>query len=113
MKLATLAIAAAIGAQLGRSEGSAKPACNASTAGQYWPTNANHDRVSLIRSAQCGELEFCARKGWRYRWERLTVRANQLGKRRTGQRAAECVADLTAPRPVRQAAGEPVNSANW
>ena len=55
-----------------------KPACNELTAGKLWPDAANQDAKLRKRLARCGELELCTRGVWRYRWEALTVRLDQL-----------------------------------
>lgn len=55
-----------------------KPACNAQTAGKLWPDVANQDARLRKKLAHCGELELCTRGVWRYRWEALTVRLDQL-----------------------------------
>lgn len=55
-----------------------RPACNKNNVGQLWPNAANRDHVVLSKMARCGELEICTRGVWRYSWERLTVRLDQL-----------------------------------
>ena len=55
-----------------------RPRCNKKTAGQMWPDAANHDQQLQARLARCGELQMCVREAWRYRWELLTVRIDQL-----------------------------------
>ena len=55
-----------------------KPACNARTLGRLWPEAANHDSKLRKKMARCGELELCTHGIWRYRWESLTVRLDQL-----------------------------------
>jgi hypothetical protein len=55
-----------------------KPACTKQTLGQMWPAAANRDPVFRSKLSRCGELEVCVRGVWRYRWERLTVRLDQL-----------------------------------
>ena len=52
--------------------------CNKKTAGQYWPEAANHDHKAFSKLAKCGELQMCIREIWRYKWEFLTVRLDQL-----------------------------------
>ena len=71
-----------------------KPACDKSTAGQFWPPEANQDHQALARLARCGELEMCVRNVWRHHWEKLTVRADQLGKSRP---SSTCSADIDSP----------------
>jgi hypothetical protein len=56
----------------------ARPACNKKTAGKYWPEAANHDHKAFTKLAKCGELQMCFRDIWRYKWEFLTVRLDQL-----------------------------------
>jgi hypothetical protein len=58
--------------------GDPKPACNAGSVGRLWPEAANHDPKLRKKMARCGELELCTRGIWRYRWESLTVRLDQL-----------------------------------
>jgi hypothetical protein len=55
-----------------------KPVCDADTNGQFWPEAANHDSKLLKKFSRCGELEVCARTRYRYRWESITVRIDQL-----------------------------------
>jgi len=55
-----------------------KPPCNRENAGRLWPDAANHDANSRRKSARCGELERCMHGLWRYHWESLTVRLDQL-----------------------------------
>ncbi len=55
-----------------------RPACNAVNLGRLWPESANHDPKLRKKMARCGELELCTRGIWRYHWESLTVRLDQL-----------------------------------
>jgi hypothetical protein len=55
-----------------------KPACTERLAGQLWPEAANRDPLLRKKMARCGELEMCTRGLWRYHWEALTVRLDQL-----------------------------------
>jgi len=73
--VALLAICASV---LGLASGDPKPACNAKTAGQLWPEVANRDPALRKKLSRCGELELCTRGNWRYHWESLTVRIDQL-----------------------------------
>jgi hypothetical protein len=68
----------AIWASVGRGADNPKPACSAKIAGQLWPEAANHDPALRKKLSRCGELELCTRGIWRYRWESLTVRIDQL-----------------------------------
>jgi len=43
-----------------------------------WPDSANHSPKQLSKLARCGDLAICTRGVWRYRWEALTVRLDQL-----------------------------------
>jgi len=67
-----------------------KPACTRDNAGQLWPEAANHDAKERRRLAQCGELELCARGIWRYHWEPLTVRFDQLNRNGRTAKPAGC-----------------------
>ena len=44
------------------------------------PWNLAKDQ--FIKLAQCGVLEMCARRAWRYKWQAVAVNVRQLGKRR-------------------------------
>jgi hypothetical protein len=57
-----------------------RPACNAGNLGQFWPAEADHDRRLAAQLSRCGELQICKRGAWRYRWEALSVRVDQLSK---------------------------------
>jgi hypothetical protein len=57
---------------------SAKPACNAKIAGQFWPVSAESDAVARRRLAQDGDLEICVCRRWKYRWQPLTVNVHRL-----------------------------------
>jgi hypothetical protein len=70
-----------IACQIGFSEEAQKPVCNAETVGQFWPAEANRDRASLARLAHCGVLEVCSHGVWRYHWDRMTIRIDQLRKK--------------------------------
>lgn len=70
-----------IACQIGFSEEARKPVCNAETAGQFWPAEANQDRALLARLAHCGTLEVCSHGTWRYHWDRTTIHVDQLRKR--------------------------------
>jgi hypothetical protein len=70
-----------------------KPACNAETAGRWWPEGANQDPALRKKMARCGELQICARGHWRYRWEPLTVRLDQLRGGESLPKPAGCEAD--------------------
>ena len=71
-----------------------KPACNAQNYGRMWPDAANHDPKMLTKLSQCGELQICTRPGFRYRWESLTVRVDQL---RRGKKKPATPAGCEAP----------------
>ena len=55
-----------------------KPECNRGNAGRFWPEAANHDAKVRNKMARCGELERCSHGKWRYGWESMTVRIDQL-----------------------------------
>jgi len=57
-----------------------RPVCNAQNYGRMWPDAANHNPKMLTKLSQCGDLQICTRPGFRYRWEALTVRVDQLGR---------------------------------
>jgi VCBS repeat-containing protein len=65
-------------AVLGSAADQSRPVCNAQTFGKMWPDSANHSKAQLSKLARCGELAICTRGVWRYRWESLTVRFDQL-----------------------------------
>jgi hypothetical protein len=67
-----------------------KPECNRKNAGKLWPQAANRDRGSLSKLARCGELQICTRGVWRYHWESLTVRVDQLRGGAKFQKPAGC-----------------------
>jgi hypothetical protein len=58
--------------------GDLKPACDAATAGQFWPEAANHDSKLRKQFSRCGELELCTLAKRRYSWKLITVRIDQL-----------------------------------
>ena len=61
----------------------AKPTCDKTTRGQFWPAVANHDRQQLFELARKGELEICAshdRKQKKFQWEFIGVHVSQLPK---------------------------------
>ena len=70
-----------------------KPKCSADTVGQLWPTDANHDSALFAKHSRCGDLELCVRKLWRYRWETLSVRLDQLAKNGQFHKPAGCETD--------------------
>jgi hypothetical protein len=55
-----------------------RPACDAENLGRLWPEAANHDPKVRKKMAKCGELQLCTKGIWRYHWESLTVRLDQL-----------------------------------
>jgi hypothetical protein len=67
-----------------------RPACNARTLGQLWPSVAEHDARAAHRLARCGQLLICTRGSWRYRWRPLAVRFDQLQKGVKSQQPAAC-----------------------
>jgi len=67
-----------------------KPKCSADTVGQLWPADANHDSALFAKHSRCGELELCVRRVWRYRWETLSVRLDQLAKNGQIHKPAGC-----------------------
>jgi hypothetical protein len=71
-----------------------KPKCGADTLGQLWPADANHDSALFVKHSRCGELEMCVRKVWRYRWEMLSVRLDQLAKDGQLRKPAGCETDV-------------------
>jgi hypothetical protein len=72
-----------------------KPKCDAKTAGELWPAEANKDRMLSAKLARCGELQICVRGHYKYRWESPTVRVDQLSPRAGKPIPAEC--DASAP----------------
>jgi len=58
-----------------------RPACTSQIQGRLWPDAANHDPKLIPRLVRCGELLLCVRGNWRYHWEALSVRVDQLGHR--------------------------------
>lgn len=70
-----------------------KPKCSADTLGQLWPAGANHDSALFAKHSRCGELEMCVRRVWRYRWEMLSVRLDQLAKSGQLRKPAGCETD--------------------
>jgi len=67
-----------------------RPACNARTLGQFWPSVAEQDARAAHRLARCGQLLICTRGSWRYRWRPLAVRVDQLQKGVKSQQPAAC-----------------------
>lgn len=59
-----------------------KPRCSAKLRGRYWPEQANSDARLAVTLARSGQLEMCAARVWKYRWETLTVHVSQLAKER-------------------------------
>src|SRR5205809_7399114 len=78
VKLLQLLVVVFASAVLGSAADPSRPACNAQTFGKMWPDSANHSKAQLSKLARCGELAICTRGVWRYRWESLTVRLDQL-----------------------------------
>ncbi len=78
-----------IASQLGTAGEPPKPVCNADNAGDFWPAEANRDRIALARYARSGQLEVCGHAMWRYHWVRLTVRVDQLAKKPSAQDVPE------------------------
>ncbi|MBZ5609745.1 MAG: hypothetical protein LAP38_15905 [Acidobacteriia bacterium] len=74
-----------------------KPACNQQNAGQMWPEAANHDAAARSKLARCGELQICTRTVWRYRWESVTVRLDQLPGGSKFRKPAECEVSAAEP----------------
>jgi hypothetical protein len=81
-----------------------KPKCSADTLGQLWPADANHDSALFAKHSRCGELEMCVRKIWRYRWETLSVRVDQLAKNGQFRKPAGCETDAELESRDRKAA---------
>jgi hypothetical protein len=77
-----------------------KPACNAGNLGSLWPEAANHDPRLRKKMARCGELELCTHGIWRYRWESLTVRIDQLRGGKALPKPAGCEGPQDAVRDV-------------
>lgn len=77
-----------------------RPACNAQARGRLWPAEAEQDARAAHRLARCGQLLMCTGGLWRYRWQRLTVRVDQLQKGAKAQPPPAC-----AVPPVPQAGG--------
>jgi hypothetical protein len=67
-----------------------RPACTSANQGELWPPEANQDRKLASKLARCGELAMCTRTIWRYHWDSLTVRADQLSPRANFRKPAEC-----------------------
>jgi hypothetical protein len=65
-----------------------KPRCSAKLRGRFWPEQANSDAKLAVTVARSGQLEMCAVRVWKYRWETLTVHVSQLAKER-GQKVAK------------------------
>ncbi len=80
-----------------------KPACNAGNVGRLWPEAANHDPKLLKKMARCGELELCTHGFWRYRWESLTVRLDQLRGASHLPKPAGCEVSPDEPREANRA----------
>ncbi len=59
---------------------SQKPSCKAAIHGHFWPEVANTDANAARKLAQCGTLEICTSRGWRYKWQPVTVNVGRLGK---------------------------------
>ena len=78
--LAGIIVALVMWNQPGTAEEPRKPVCNADTAGDFWPAEANRDSNALAKFARSGELEVCSHGYWRYRWIHLTVRVNNPKK---------------------------------
>jgi len=57
-----------------------RPACNAASAGRFWPDQANSDPTAARKLSQCGALEICSASVWKYKWQPATVNIRQLGK---------------------------------
>ena len=74
-----------------------RPACNAQTSGRMWPEAANRDHKIVSKLARCGDLLICTRGVWRYHWEPLTVRVDQLRHGSKSKRPAGC--EVTAEVP--------------
>jgi hypothetical protein len=65
-----------------------KPRCSAKLRGRFWPEQANSDAKLALTLARAGQLEMCAVRVWKYRWENLTVHVSQLSKER-GQKVVK------------------------
>lgn len=61
---------------------SARPACNAKTAGHLWPAAAVSDAGAQWRLAQDGDLEMCMCHNRRYHWRPVTVNVHRLAAAR-------------------------------
>ncbi len=80
-----------------------KPACNAQSRGQFWPSEANSSQQAARQFYQQGELEMCSLVVWKYRWEHLSVNVRELaqGKRlATSLRATEKNSNRPVTEPV-------------
>jgi len=60
--------------------GQEKPVCGENNRGQFWPSEANSDRVVLKQALNCGELRICSKGLWKYRWETVGATYWQLAK---------------------------------
>jgi hypothetical protein len=60
-----------------------KPACNASNHGRFWPQQANTSAETAQKLSRRGELEMCSLVVWKYRWQKLTVNARDLARKKT------------------------------
>jgi hypothetical protein len=83
-----------------------KPRCNGKSEGLFWPEEANTDRIAAGRLSRCGALEVCVLRGWRYKWQPLSVHVSQLGKK-SGALPASCLAPTNEAKeqPPQKAAG--------
>jgi hypothetical protein len=54
-----------------------KPNCNKEIRGEMWPMVANGNQAALMLLARAGTLEMCTSIHHRYRWERLSLRADK------------------------------------
>ena len=57
-----------------------KPKCSAKIQSQFWPTEANADRIVRAVAARQGKLEMCSAYGWKYRWQSVTMSIEQYRK---------------------------------
>jgi hypothetical protein len=89
-----------VAALLPAEERVAKPACNETTLGSFWPDEANRDRKLATRLTRCGELEICLYGTWRYHWGPLTVHVNQLARQKTNAKPAECEVPVPQTKPA-------------
>ena len=64
-----------------------KPACNEKARGRLWPEKTSHGAAVPI--------EICAPKGWKYRWQQLTVDVSQLRASATPKPVTVDVASVT------------------